>query len=180
MEGVQGVKFRKSARARHVRITITRDGACVVTVPKRLPTVFAERFVVEKQTWIIAKQQEMRRRREGSVRVDAPPFAEVKSEVLRFTTQEVARVNKEYGFSYAKITVRDQKTRWGSCSSRGTLSFNYRIMYLPPHLATYLVAHELCHLRERNHGARFWELVARVCPEYKQCRTELKNIHTMA
>lgn len=70
------------------------------------------------------------------------------------------------GGHYSSITVRDQKTRWGSCSSRGTLSFNYRLIFAPPAVLDYVVVHELCHLTHMNHSKDFWNLVASVMPEY--------------
>ncbi|NBS67881.1 M48 family peptidase [bacterium] len=66
------------------------------------------------------------------------------------------------------------RTRWGSCSKRGNLNFNYRILFLPPHLADYLIVHELCHLKEFNHSPRFWALVAQGCPNYHACKKELR------
>lgn len=79
------------------------------------------------------------------------------------------------GGSYTRITIRDQKTRWGSCSSTGTLSFNYRLMYAPPRVLDYVVVHELCHLTFMNHSKDFWNLVASVLPDYKVHRTWLKE-----
>ncbi len=79
------------------------------------------------------------------------------------------------GGSYSRITIRDQKTRWGSCSSTGTLSFNYRLMFAPPRVLDYVVVHELCHLTHMNHSREFWNLVASVMPEYKTYRNWLKE-----
>lgn len=79
------------------------------------------------------------------------------------------------GGSYSSITVRDQKTRWGSCSSRGTLSFNYRLIFAPPAVLDYVVVHELCHLTHMNHSKEFWNLVGSVMPDYKKHRKWLKE-----
>lgn len=79
------------------------------------------------------------------------------------------------GGHYTSITVRDQKTRWGSCSSRGTLSFNYRLIFAPPRVLDYVVVHELCHLTHMNHSKDFWDKVASVMPEYKVYRLWLKE-----
>ena len=79
------------------------------------------------------------------------------------------------GGTYHKITIRDQKTRWGSCSSNGTLSFNYRLMYAPPRVLDYVVVHELCHLTHMNHSKDFWNMVASIMPEYKTYRQWLKE-----
>lgn len=79
------------------------------------------------------------------------------------------------GGNYTSITVRDQKTRWGSCSSRGTLSFNYRLIFAPLPILDYVVVHELCHLCHMDHSKAFWAAVASVMPDYKQRRQWLKD-----
>ena len=87
----------------------------------------------------------------------------------------VAYFHRITGGNYTSITVRDQKTRWGSCSSRGTLSFNYRLIFAPPVILDYVVVHELCHLTHMNHSKSFWNMVASVMPEYKECRKWLRE-----
>ncbi len=79
------------------------------------------------------------------------------------------------GGHYERVTIRDQKTRWGSCSSRGTLSFNYRLIFAPPEILDYVVVHELCHLTHMNHSADFWKLVESVLPDYKLRRKWLRE-----
>lgn len=171
----QEITFTRKRGVKHLRIRIKGDGTCTVTVPFRVPMLLAQRFVEEKREWIIEKQREMERRRgERRALPDLRTFREVKSEVLRFTTQKVEEWNRHYGFSYTKVSVRNQKTRWGSCSRQGSLSFNYRIIFLPPHLADYLIVHELCHLKEFNHSKKFWNLVAQAFPNYRELRRELR------
>ncbi len=79
----------------------------------------------------------------------------------------VAYYHQFTGGKYTSVTIRDQKTRWGSCSSRGTLSFNYRLIFAPSEVLDYVVVHELCHLTHMNHSKDFWNMVASVMPEYK-------------
>ena len=79
------------------------------------------------------------------------------------------------GGNYTSITVRDQKSRWGSCSSKGTLSFNYRLIFAPPEILDYVVVHELCHLTHMNHSKDFWNMVASVMPDYKVRKNWLRD-----
>jgi hypothetical protein len=92
-------------------------------------------------------------------------------------TERVLYWNQFYNFTYKRIAIRNQSTRWGSCSSIGNLNFNYKMVFLPPHLVDYIVVHELCHLYHFNHGREFWELVAKTIPEYEQCVAELKQVN---
>jgi predicted metal-dependent hydrolase len=77
--------------------------------------------------------------------------------------------------SYGRITIRNQKTRWGSCSGKGNLNFNCLLMLAPPEVLDYVVVHELCHRREMNHSPRFWALVEQVLPDWRQRRQWLKT-----
>jgi predicted metal-dependent hydrolase len=83
--------------------------------------------------------------------------------------------NSFYNFSYNKVFIKNTKTRWGSCSSKGNLNFSYKIIFLDPAVQDYLIVHELCHLKELNHGSAFWSLVEQQIPEYKKYHLELKH-----
>ncbi len=85
--------------------------------------------------------------------------------------------NEHYQFRYHRVTLRNQKTRWGSCSSRGNLNFNWRLIMAPIEVIDYVVVHELCHLKEMNHSARYWALVEQAIPDYKKHRKWLKDNH---
>ncbi len=98
-----------------------------------------------------------------------------RSAAKEYFPKRVAYYHQQTGGNYTKITIRDQKTRWGSCSSSGTLSFNYRLMYAPPRVLDYVVVHELCHLTHMNHSKDFWNMVASIMPDYKSYRQWLKD-----
>lgn len=76
---------------------------------------------------------------------------------------------------YNRVAIRNQGTRWGSCSTKGNLNFNYRIAFLPEPLMDYVIIHELCHLAHFNHSRAFWSLVGSYLPEYRTLRAELKK-----
>jgi len=88
--------------------------------------------------------------------------------------QKLNDFNNIYGFTYNRVSIKNQRTKWGSCSSKGNLNFNYKIVFLPEHLANYLIVHELCHLKELSHSKSFWLLVEKTIPDYKILKKELK------
>lgn len=114
--------------------------------------------------------------RRVSLRGKAAEYRELKQTALIFVLKKAEEINKVYNFKYNRISVKNQKSRWGSCSKKGNLNFHYKIIRLPERLANYLVAHELCHLKEFNHSRNFWDLVALTCPDYKIRRQEFKRI----
>jgi hypothetical protein len=90
-------------------------------------------------------------------------------------TERVRKIASELNFKVGKITIRGQKTRWGSCSTNGNLSFNYSLLRFRKEIIDYVIIHELCHLKEMNHSERFWKLVEGYYPDYKNLRKELKD-----
>jgi predicted metal-dependent hydrolase len=104
-------------------------------------------------------------------------FLEHKEQARAIVQQRIEHFNALYSFSVGTIRIKNQKSRWGSCSKKGNLNFNYRIALLPERLIDYIVVHELCHLGEFNHSQNFWNLVARTIPDFALRRAELKKIH---
>ncbi len=87
----------------------------------------------------------------------------------------LSEIARQYDFSFTKTSIRSQKSRWGSCSSRGTISLNDQLMFMPPASVKYLMIHELCHTRHMNHSARFWQLVESCCADYRQHEINLNK-----
>lgn len=117
----------------------------------------------------------MWRRRRRRTRV-TKHYLEHKETARAFVTERVMHWNSFYNFEINRIAIRNQKTCWGSCSEHKNLNFNYKLLFLPEHLADYIVVHELCHLAELNHSPRFWNLVAQTLPDYKVHRKELQKV----
>jgi len=88
----------------------------------------------------------------------------------------LSHYNAVYRLPLRKIFIKSLKSRWGSCSERGNLNFNYLIVFLPPEVQDYLIVHELCHLQEFNHSPAFWSLVARTVPDHRTRRQELRRL----
>lgn len=168
---------KRSRRARNVRLSISCSGAVAITLPWFVPDILAERLVRSRAEWIFQKLSELSER--GApllLKTGKREYERRKVEALAFVRERVAYWNRLYGFSYGAISVRNQKTRWGSCSKSGNLSFNWRLVLLPPEMADYVVVHELCHLAQFDHSAAFWNLVARAVPDHRDIRRRMKRI----
>lgn len=94
----------------------------------------------------------------------------------KYIPARAEQLARKYGFNFSKVIIKGQKTRWGSCSIRKNLSFNYKLMRYREEVIDYVIIHELCHLREMNHSKRFWALVEGICPDYKSLKKELKKL----
>lgn len=173
------------SKRRTVGISVKPGGEIIIRAPKLLPQTAILAFVYQKSDWILSAYNNQKDRipQDNNIEKDAATLALEKR--YRDAAREYIPKRVEYyhtltGGSYEKITIRDQKTRWGSCSNNGTLSFNYRLMLAPPRVLDYVVVHELCHLTHMNHSREFWDMVASILPEYKEYRKWLKeNGHTL-
>ena len=163
----------RSAR-KTIAIQITPAGEVVVRCPRRCSRREAEAFLESKRDWIeihlakIARQPVLPRLTSEEIRTLANQAAED-------LPQRAVRLAPLVGVHYGRITIRSQRTRWGSCSAKGNLNFNCLLMLAPPQVRDYVVIHELCHRIELNHSARFWAEVERVMPDYRLHRAWLKE-----
>ncbi len=173
-------EFRRHKRAKNLKLTIYNDGRVAITRPWWIGEKVAEVFVLKRKNWILKNLEEMKKKRseKGSSllstgsRKEYLKNKEIAREILQ---RKVDWFNEIYGFSYNKIAIRNQRTRWGSCSSKNNLNFNYRIIYLPEKYIDYLVVHELCHLKEMNHSPRFWKLVSEAISDCKTISKKLRS-----
>jgi hypothetical protein len=176
-EGKIGYTVRRSKRARSLRLQINCDAAVTAVAPWYFPLQAIEDFVYRHADWIKNKvaffKSKPRLILPGGTGVD---YRLNKQEAADFISGRLAYYSQFYGFVFKKFAVKKQKTRWGSCSRKGNLNFNYKIIKLPARLADYIIVHELCHLKEMNHSRRFWNLVERAVPDYRQRRRELINV----
>ena len=158
-------------------ISIKIDGRVVVTTPKRVTEHMVSRFVDDHKELIAKNLARVSQR--AIMRIPREDVVGLKKRARELVENRSAHFAHLYNLSYKKITVRAQKSRWGSCSAAGHLSFNYKIAVLPPHLVDYIVVHEICHLKELNHSKRFWELVGHTIPNYRALRKELGAMHIL-
>lgn len=164
----------RRASARAIRISVHPGGEVRVSAPKLVPLLFIKRFVRAKEAWVLEHIDAMRSIPKRRTKKEAHEFyLKHKEEARVLVVNRLEHFNRHYAFAYRRISIRDQHTRWGSCSRKGNLNFNYRIIFLPPELADYVIVHELCHLKEFNHRDRFWELVEEQIPNWQTLRTAL-------
>ncbi len=159
---------------RTIGIQITPDGLVLVRCPNRMRADDIRRFVESKSDWIGKHLAEV------EARPQLPIFTQKEIETLarqavQVIPERVAYFAPKVGVTFGKITIRNQRTRWGSCSSQGNLNFNCLLMLAPPQVADYVVVHELCHRKEMNHSQKFWQEVEKVLPDYRIQRNWLKE-----
>ena len=179
-------------------IAVKYDGTVNARVPMRAPREIIERFIREHEAWIIRKRQEWSlagnnrddmsgelggRKKRGANAVDSskilPPVEtkEGKAKIRQYIEGQVEYYAKIMGITYGRISMRNQKTRWGSCSSNGNLNFNNRLLFVPKELVDYVVVHELAHRKVMNHSNTFWTVVEKYMPDYKERRKKLREYH---
>jgi predicted metal-dependent hydrolase len=176
-DGMTEYTLKRSDRARSMRLSVLPGGAVVVTVPQyfgQSSLQSIDRFIAKYSRWIESQVRRMQGR--TVIRLRRADIPRLKREALALVEERCAHFATLYGYSYKKITIRAQKTRWGSCSSSGNLSFNYKIVALPKHLQDAIVAHEICHLDAFDHSKRFWDLMSRTIPDHKMIRKELRAL----
>lgn len=187
MEEEQAIYYQLIQSSRKtISIHIKPDGAVIVRAPYRLSQKEVDRFVTEKQNWIRKNLAQVKtrldERREGRNRGGARPLPQNQAEVdeyLRQARETIWERTKYYAgvmqVDFGRITIRDQKSRWGSCSSNGNLNFNWRLIMAPAPVLDYVVVHELAHRFEMNHSPLFWQRVAAVMPDYQVHRDWLRQ-----
>ncbi|RJQ31645.1 M48 family peptidase [Candidatus Parcubacteria bacterium] len=167
---------RRSGRARRMRLAVHCDGSVVATVPKAMPPGLLERFLRDKTDWIRKKVAFFKGvKRPFFASYGRKEYLQSKDQALELAKERVNFFNQFYQAKFKKISVKNQKARWGSCSTKGNLNFNYKILFLPEKARDYIIVHEICHLREFNHSKNFWNLVRQTIPDYLEIKKELKR-----
>ena len=171
------------SRRRTLGLEVTADERVLARVPRRASDRAVRQFVEEKKDWILEKyllQKSRNERRQEAARdrdYEKDPALEARyRELARMVIgQRVSWFAAKMGVTYGRISIRAQKTRWGSCSSRGNLNFNWKLILMPPEILDYVVVHELAHRKQMNHSKLFWAEVERILPDYERRRRWLKE-----
>ena len=163
---------------RSIGIEVDREGKVTVRAPYSCEKKRIERFLLEKKNWI---RQKVKLQKENAMkRQEKREMPEAEKKYYRNLAREVLGARTGYyarkmGVTYGRISIREQKTRWGSCSSKGNLNFNWRLIFAPEEVVDYIVVHELAHRKEMNHSRAFYDVVASILPDYKVREKWLKE-----
>lgn len=166
------------SRRKTLSLEVRADGRPLMRAPLRCSERELRSFAEKNRAWIERKLREAEERRRS-----APPVVPLSEEELRALQKRGRQVFAErtayfaplVGVDYDRISVRRQRSKWGSCSSAGNLNFNCLLLLAPPEVLDYVVVHELCHRLEMNHSPRFWARVRRVLPDYEAARGWLRE-----
>jgi len=174
---INGISYtiRNTSRSRKILITVHSDRRIIVSKSPRIPIAIIEKLVAEKFSWIqnMLHKQALKPRKLLS-QYSVKDYKENKERARALVTEKLSYFNKFLKLKFNSFAIRNQKTRWGSCSGKRNLNFNYKIVFLPEELADYIIVHELCHLIEMNHSKRFWALIAQIIPDYKKRQKNIR------
>lgn len=190
MAGKRSVRDRQSllkpeiirSSRKTLGLEVTSQGRVRIRAPYGVSEDVILRFFESKSAWIQKSLTKVRARQEKLKEEEAQygKLTEAELKVLKMQAEEVFPARAAFyagkmGISYGRITIRRQKSRWGSCSQSGNLNFNCLLMLAPPGVVDYVIVHELCHRIEMNHSPRFWKLVGEVYPDYDRWKRWLKE-----
>ena len=166
------------SKRKTISMTVRPDLVVEVRAPLYVSRTVIDEFINEHNNWIeqhISKLLESRQEAESAGIITQEQLRELAKKAAEYIPARAAYFANIMGVSYGRITIRCQKTKWGSCSGRGNLNFNCLMMLMPEDVIDYLVVHELCHRKEMNHSQRFWAEVEKVLPGYKNQEKWLKE-----
>jgi predicted metal-dependent hydrolase len=169
------VTERISRRARRPRVDVRPDGGVVLTIPHRGSRVAAWRFLHESRGWIERTRRRLARAASGRVAIAGGNRKELKLRAEREARALLDAEGVRLGLRHKGLRIRDPRTRWGSCGPDGHIMLSMRLALAPPEVFRYVVVHELCHLRWHGHGPRFWALVEKQMPGYREQREWLRR-----
>ena len=164
------------SRRRTVAVQVREDGSVVVRTPYFVSQAQAEQFIKERKDWILENQKELIEAQKHKKVITEEMRREGMEKALKIFPERVEYYARLMGITYGRITIREQKTRWGSCSGKGNLNFNWKLTLMPMEILDYVVVHELAHRKEMNHSQKFWKIVEQVLPDYQERRRRLREL----
>lgn len=165
----------KRQKRKTLAVTVTPEGGLLIKAPERMPEKEIERFLGQRRYWIYKQTKHMLAANADRIYRSEEEIKKLREQARTMLTEKTDYYKKILGVNYKRLRIGDQKTRWGSCSSNGTISYNWRLILMPEEIMDYVVVHELCHLLEMNHSNNFWHQVSGIIPDYKVKRKWLKE-----
>jgi len=174
IDSIDRIYLRKSSRARHLAISIQPFKGVRISIPRGVSFAQAELFARSKADWIVKHQQRIKRfeQQQQTSKANILPFN--REEAKRILTDRLNELAQQNGFHYQKVFIRNQTTRWGSCSVKNNINLNQKLMHLPAQLIDYVLLHELVHTRIKNHSPKFWAELVKYVPAAKTFSKELR------
>ena len=159
-------------RARRYILRVRPDGTLRVTIPRGGSRAEAIDFMSRHTAWVARERERVQEQR-----ASIPPerIEELREQAHRQLVPRLHELAEQHGLTFTKVTIRNQRSRWGSCSRSGAIALNYRLVQMPVDVADYILIHELMHLKEQNHGRRFWRLVEAACPAFRDAERWLRT-----
>jgi predicted metal-dependent hydrolase len=167
--------FVRHPRARRYVVSVREDGGVRVTLPRWGSMREAQEFAGRLDTWIVNQRIRLEEARTSKPVVPVQIARESLARAKRELPPRLLELAANLGLRVSKISVRNQRWRWGSCSPAGHICLNWRLVNMPPAVRDYVMIHELMHLRRLDHSRKFWALVAQACPEYQESRRWLRE-----
>ena len=170
------IELIRHPRARRYVICVRSDGSVRVTIPRGGSKREAREFAERQRQWIDRRREQVAQE-QAWVRETAAPNVkrEWRERAERELPARLLELADRHGLRVHRVSVRNQRWRWGSCSRNGHICLNWRLAQMPPPIRDYVMIHELMHLKQMDHSPRFWKLVARACPEYEAARQWLRE-----
>jgi predicted metal-dependent hydrolase len=168
------VQFVFSQRAKHLSITIRHDLSIRVVIPKGITLIMAKKFFQSKINWVNQHLQKMQKQ-QSNQQLQDDLTAVNRMKAKRYLIERLDDLAEKYGFVYHRVFIKNQKTRWGSCSSKDNISLNMNLVRLPQQLQDYVILHELVHTRYKNHSKKFWAAMDELVGDSKQLRKQMRK-----
>lgn len=169
--------IKKSKRAKRMRIAVYCDCSIVVTSPQSISETQIQKFIRLKADWIAKKIAffcSLQIHPDIAIQSEQH-YLQHKEKALKTISERVHKLSEKYQFEPNEIRVKMLKTKWGSCSVKKNLNFNYKVLFLSAELRDYVIIHELCHLKVMNHSQKFWNEIKKHVPNYLELKTQLKS-----
>jgi len=167
------VTVRRHPRARRYVLRVASDGELKLTVPSRASVRGGLEFVERQREWIARERARIAER--AAQRADQVDETRLRSMAETQLAERCRELADKHAVPITGVSVRDQRSRWGSCSARGSISLNWRLIRMPGYVSDYVILHELMHRRQPNHSSKFWNEVGQVCPEWRDAERWLRK-----